>query len=39
MTDPRGLTTTYEYDNLNRLKCIKDHDGNIVQQYDYHYAE
>ncbi|MDN5205238.1 RHS repeat protein [Fulvivirgaceae bacterium BMA10] len=36
-TDPNGITTTYEYDELNRLRIIKDHEGNIVQHYDYHY--
>ncbi|MDN5213345.1 hypothetical protein QQ020_14845 [Fulvivirgaceae bacterium BMA12] len=36
-TDPNGLTTFYEYDDLNRLKLIKDHEGNILQHYEYHY--
>ncbi|SES20265.1 hypothetical protein [Pedobacter rhizosphaerae] len=35
-TDPRGQTVTYEYDNYQRLKFIKDHDGNIVKAFDYH---
>jgi YD repeat-containing protein len=39
MTDPRGLTTTYEYDSQNRLDCIKDNNGKIIKKYDYHYAE
>lgn len=39
MTDPCGLTTTYEYDRLNRLKLIKGTDGQILQQYDYHYPQ
>ena len=38
-TDPNGLITTYEYGNLNRLYQVKDHDGNVIQQYEYHYAE
>ncbi len=36
-TDPNGITTYYNYDNFNRLKTIKDYEGNIVSQYDYHY--
>jgi YD repeat-containing protein len=38
-TDPRGLTTTYEYDSYNRLKCIRDPNGKILKKMDYHYAE
>jgi YD repeat-containing protein len=37
MTDPRGQTTFYEYDNFQRLKTIKDSKGNLVQQVDYNY--
>lgn len=36
-TDPKGLTTTYEYDAFNRLKHIKDHEGNILESYEYNY--
>ena len=36
-TDPNGITTYYNYDNFNRLKTVKDYEGNIVSQYDYHY--
>ncbi|MDR2293307.1 MAG: hypothetical protein LBE11_07530 [Prevotellaceae bacterium] len=36
-TSPSGVTVYYEYDELNRLKFIKDHDNNILQRYDYHY--
>ncbi len=38
ITDPRGLTTTYEYDQFNRLKLIRDHNNNIVQKYRYEYG-
>ncbi len=37
ITDPKGYTTTYEYDGFNRLKHIKDHNGDILEAYDYHY--
>ncbi|MDR1984227.1 MAG: hypothetical protein LBQ28_05325 [Prevotellaceae bacterium] len=36
-TNPDGTVVYYEYDELNRLKNIKDHKGNILQQYDYKY--
>nr|WP_315424099.1 RHS repeat domain-containing protein [uncultured Pedobacter sp.] len=37
MTDAKGMTTTYEYDAFQRLKAIKDQNGNILKQTDYHY--
>lgn len=39
VTGPDNRTTTYEYDDFGRLKCIKDNDGNILEYYDYHYKE
>lgn len=37
VTDPKGLTTTYEYDDFNRLQYIKDHNGDILEAYEYNY--
>lgn len=36
-TDPRGISTYYEYDEFQRLKYIKDHNLDIVKAFDYHY--
>jgi YD repeat-containing protein len=33
--DPKGQFTTYEYDNEQRVKYIRDQQGNIVKAYDY----
>ncbi|MEQ6123698.1 RHS repeat domain-containing protein [Pseudotenacibaculum sp. MALMAid0570] len=37
MTDPRGNSISYEYDEFNRLKFVKDKDGNLVSENQYHY--
>lgn len=37
VTDSKGLIRFYEYDHFMRLKNIKDHDGNILKSYQYHY--
>lgn len=37
MTDPRGVTTTYEYDSFGRLAKVKDANGKIINSYNYHY--
>ncbi len=37
-TDPSGRTTYYEYDDFGRLEYVRDHNGHIVNKYDYHYA-
>ncbi len=36
ITDPRGNTVYYQYDNQNRLVLIKDKDGNIISENQYH---
>ncbi len=37
MTDPKGYTIYYEYDEFNRLKQVKDANGNILSKNEYHY--
>lgn len=37
ITDPRGYTIYYEYDRLNRLKSVKDKEGNILEENEYNY--
>jgi hypothetical protein len=37
MTDPKGYTTTYHYDNFNRLEKVTDMQGNILSENEYHY--
>lgn len=34
ITDPAGLVTSFEYE-AGRLTCIRDNDGNKVEEYDY----
>ncbi|WP_282163102.1 RHS repeat protein [Ulvibacterium marinum] len=37
VTDPRGYTMTYSYDTANRLVEVRDADGHLVTDYEYHY--
>ncbi|WP_029902543.1 hypothetical protein [Prevotella sp. 10(H)] len=37
MTDPRGYTVKYEYDELGHLKYKKDDQGNLIEEYKYNY--
>jgi len=37
MTDPKGYTIYYEYDEFNRLKQVKDADGNMLSKNQYNY--
>ena len=36
-TDAKGHRTTYEYDAFNRLKAVRDNDGNLLTENQYHY--
>ncbi|MES2863288.1 MAG: hypothetical protein V4666_04160 [Bacteroidota bacterium] len=37
MTDPKGDKMTYHYDSFNRLEFVKDKNGNILSENQYHY--
>jgi uncharacterized protein RhaS with RHS repeats len=37
ITDPKGDKITYEYDEFNRLQFVKDKNGNILSENEYHY--
>lgn len=37
VTDPKGNKQTYHYDPFNRLEFVKDKDGNILSENQYHY--
>ncbi|MDH7446929.1 hypothetical protein [Aquimarina sp. 2201CG14-23] len=39
ITDPRGYTIFYEYDELYRLQFARDHDGNILTENQYNYRD
>jgi hypothetical protein len=37
VTDPKGYIIYYEYDDYNRLKFVKDMDGNVLSKNEYNY--
>lgn len=37
-TNPRGIVTTYGYDNFGRLAVLKDQNNNVLKAYTYHYS-
>lgn len=37
MTDPKGYTIYYVYDDFNRLEYVKDAAGKILSKNEYHY--
>ena len=37
MTDARGYTTNYTYDEYNRLEEVRDEDDQLRSDYKYHY--
>ncbi|MCC9073232.1 RHS repeat protein [Flavobacterium sp. F-65] len=39
ITDPKGDTITYSYDNFGRLQFVKDKNKNILSENQYHYKQ
>ncbi len=39
VTDPNHKTRYFEYDAFNRLQCIKDHNQDILECYEYQYQQ
>ena len=39
ITDPNGLVTSYSYDDMGRLIEVRDDNNNLLQSYDYNYAD
>ncbi|WP_289658950.1 hypothetical protein [Flavobacterium panacagri] len=37
ITDPKGDIITYQYDTIGRLELVKDKNGNILSENQYHY--
>ena len=37
ITDPKGDTVYYTYDGLGRLQYVKDAQGKLLTDYQYHY--
>ena len=37
ITDPKGNTITYTYDAFGRLQFVKDKNGNLLSENEYHY--
>ena len=37
VTDPRGYTMYYEYDEFNRLQYVRDADNNLISENQYNY--
>lgn len=38
-TEPNGKTTYYKYDDFGRLIGVLDHNGNVLNKYEYNYAK
>ncbi|NDK57353.1 hypothetical protein [Pontibacter fetidus] len=38
-SDPNSSTSFFSFDDLNRLKLIKDTNGNIIKYFDYKYKQ
>lgn len=36
-TNPKGISTYYEYDDMGRLICVRDHNNKIIRRICYNY--
>lgn len=39
IVDPKGNRTTYQYDMFNRLVKVRDNEGNVISENEYHYKQ
>lgn len=39
VSDENNIPTVYEYDSFNRLRVIRDFEGNILKKYDYNFKQ
>jgi hypothetical protein len=38
-TDVNNISTYFDYDEVNRLRSIKDHEGSIMKTFEYHFKK
>ncbi|MCT8340592.1 RHS repeat protein [Flavobacteriaceae bacterium TK19130] len=39
ITDPKGDTRSFEYDEFGRLEAVRDADGNLLSENEYNYGQ
>ena len=38
-TDAAGVTTCYSYDSFRRLSSLRNGEGQLMEDYDYHFKQ